>query len=130
MEGISSVAALSLLGAVLCLTVKKQTPELSVVLAAVCCGAAVLLAIRFLSPILDFLETLQGLVSLPDGILGPVLKTMGIAMLSTLCSTLCQDAGQKALAQAAELAGSVLAVYASLPLLQLLLTLLRELLGG
>ena len=57
---------------------------------------------------------------------GPVLRVVGIAVLVRILAALCRDAGQSALAAKVELAGTVLAFGAALPLLEQVLTFLTE----
>ena len=47
-----------------------------------------------------------------------------------IAAGVCADAGARGLEKAVELAGSLLAVYASLPLVSSVLDLLQDLLGG
>ena len=51
-----------------------------------------------------------------------VLKCVGIAVSAQLTRALCQDAGQAALAQMAELIGRLLVLLAALPLLRAVLS--------
>lgn len=57
-----------------------------------------------------------------------VLKCVGIAVSAQLTRALCQDAGQAALAQMAELIGRLLVLLAALPLLRAVLSEVLQLL--
>lgn len=46
-----------------------------------------------------------------------VFKVIGISFLATLCSEICRDAGENALAKHVELAGKVLILILSIPIL-------------
>ncbi len=46
-----------------------------------------------------------------------VLKVIGISFLATLCSEVCKDAGENALAKNIELAGKILILILSIPIL-------------
>lgn len=48
---------------------------------------------------------------------GPVVKTAGVAIVTRLSADFCKDAGEGGLASAVELAGTVLALSAVLPLM-------------
>ena len=99
--------------------------------AALCIVCAVLaLLIRKKSPEFAFLGTLQKLAGLDDAVMAPLLKTVGIGLLTQAACAFCQDAGQSSLAKTVELCGTFLAVYVSLPLAEAVLELLRKLIGG
>jgi len=67
---------------------------------------------------LDFAEILGDTAGLSPTLLAPVLKTVGIGILTRLASDICKDAGQSAIASTVELAGTVAALYIALPLMQ------------
>ena len=58
----------------------------------------------------------------------PLIKTVGIALLSRTGSDLCRDAGEGAIASVLETAGAVAAIAVSLPLFRAAWELLRALL--
>lgn len=47
----------------------------------------------------------------------PLLKTLGIAVVSKTCGDVCRDVGQSAMAGLVELAGTLSALLCALPLL-------------
>ena len=59
----------------------------------------------------------------------PLYKTVGIALVVRVGSSLCVDAGESALGKVVETAGAVCALAAALPLLRTVLELLMELMG-
>ena len=91
---------------------------------------ALLAAAELIAPVLSFLGTLQKLAGLDDAVMAPLLKTVGIGLLTQAACAVCQDAGQSSLAKTVELCGTFLAVYVSLPLAEAVLELLRKLIGG
>ena len=58
----------------------------------------------------------------------PVMKTVGIAIVTRLAADFCKDAQEGGLASAVELAGTALALSAALPLMSSVLDVLMELL--
>lgn len=130
MELIVRIAALCVVGAVLALVVRGRSPELAFCTAAASCAVCLLAAAEFLSPILTLAQTLQALTGLEAALLAPVLKTVGIGLLTQLAAAFCADAGEQALGRTVELCGTFLAVYASLPLANAVLELLKKLMGG
>jgi hypothetical protein len=85
-------------------------------------------ALGLLSPILSWVDRIQQQAGLGEDILGPVLKTMCIGVVTELGTGVCQDVGESALGKSLELVGSLGALYVLLPLLEGLLELVEGLL--
>ncbi|MCL2562716.1 MAG: stage III sporulation AC/AD family protein [Oscillospiraceae bacterium] len=118
MDLVIRAVILGVIGAVLSLVIKKNAPEIGLVLALAVALLVVSLGIELIAAILDFTETLQAAASLSPALIAPVLKTVGIGILTRLASDICKDAGQSAIASTVELAGTVAALYIALPLMQ------------
>ena len=122
-----SIAAAAILAAVCAMVVRRVVPELAILL-AVCAGALILLSCSgALEHVLDFLDKLAQLGGLSPQVLSPVLKTVGIGVVTRLAADFCRDAQEGALAGVVEMAGTVLALLAVLPLMNAVLELLAQL---
>ena len=73
-------------------------------------------------------DELGELIGLSPAVLAPVLKTVGIAILTRIAAELCRDAGEGGIAAAAETAGAAAAVLTALPLLRAVLSTITGLL--
>ena len=117
MSDIIKVAAAAIAAAVCAVVVRKQAPELGLVLAA-CAGAVILLycsgALRAAVELMDKLAEAGGLSA---QVVEPVMKTAGIAIVTRLAADFCRDAKEGGLASAVELAGTALALVTVLPLM-------------
>jgi len=109
---------LGVVGSVLCLVLKKNSPELGLMLALATALLVMGLGVELIGAIVHFAETLNDAAGLSPALLGPVLKTVGIGILTRLAADICKDAGQGAIASTVELAGTVAALYIALPLMQ------------
>ena len=109
-------AAFAVICALLCGLLRQQS-EGQALLLALAAGAALLVgALTIISPVLAFIERLAELSGLNSAVFAPVLKTAGIGLLTQFSAAFCKDAGQQALGKAAEVGGTILAVYTLLPL--------------
>ena len=116
--------------AVVCgVVVRKQAPEIALVL-TLCAAVAVLVAVSGeLGLIVGYIQRLAEAGGISQELIAPVMKTTGIAMLCKFTADFCRDAKENGLASAVELAGTVLGLVAAMPLLQGVLALLEELLS-
>lgn len=118
MDTAVKVAAVCLLGAVLALLLKKTSPDLALLLAVAVCVVVLALLGRGVETVVDFLGQLLERGGLSEELFTPLLKTVGIALVSRTGGALCRDAGQGAMAGLVELAGAFSAILVSLPLFQ------------
>ena len=113
---------------VLVLCVKKQAPELGMLLSAAGCVLAGLLLLARITPLLDLIRELGEKAGLEPAMTAPLLKVLGLGLLTTVSASVCADAGQSAMARLLELGGGLLCLLVSLPLLRAVLDLLEDLL--
>ena len=127
MSDMIRVAAAAVAAAVCAVVVRKQAPELSLVL-TVCAGAVILLycsgALTAAMELMDKLVTAGGL---SEQVVEPVVRTSGIAIVTRLAADFCRDAKEGGLASAVELAGTALALVTVLPLMSAVVDLLTGL---
>lgn len=116
MEYVIRTAAAAAAAAVLSLVVKKSNPELSLLLGLAAALLAVYDALRALRPAMDLLRELTERTALAPDIYIPVVKCLGIGVITQLGAGVCRDAGQSAAATGVELCGTAAAVLCTLPL--------------
>ncbi len=128
MSDVIKVAVAGIIAAVCALTIRKQTPELAILL-TICAGVLILMSCSgALASVTQFMDELVEVGGLSPGIVAPVMKVTGIAIITRLASNFCTDAKEGALAATVEAAGTVLALLVVLPLMSAVLDLLNELL--
>lgn len=126
--GILQLGAIGVAGTLCALTVRKQTPELALVLALVTGGLILYASTQALSQALALLEQLASVAGLSKELLIPLVKTVGISVLTRLSAQICKDGGMESVAAFLELAGSLAALAVAVPLLESVLSLLEGLL--
>lgn len=124
------ITALALVAVVLCVVIRENQKPLSVLLSLLACIGIMLLGIAILDPILEVFKKLVGFSGMEDEIISPMLKVAGVGLMTQVAAGICQDAGENALGKTVELCGTVLAMYAALPLLLAVLDLVESMMGG
>ena len=123
-------SATVLVAVVLILSLGSKGKEFGVLLGiGVCCMLA-LSAIGYLRPVMDFLEKLERVGGLDSGMLEILLKISGIGFISEIAVLICGDSGNASLGKGLQLLGSALILCLSLPVFEMLLELIENLLGG
>jgi stage III sporulation protein AD len=127
MEILIKAAVLGVVGALTALLIKRSNPELSLVLVL---GVAVVilgLGMELFSSVRELVDLAMETSGLSSAILAPVLKCVGIGVITKLATELCRDAGAGAVSSSVELAGAACALYVAMPLMKTLLRMIGEL---
>ena len=125
METVVKVVGLCLAAAVVAVLLRKDSPELGLLLAvgAVLLGGALLLdAAQDLAALGDELVALTGL---SPTLFLPLLKVTAIALIVRIGAALCADAGQSALGRVMDAAGAICALGCALPLVRAVIDLIQ-----
>lgn len=113
---IFQIACIAIVTTVLVLLLQSR-PELAMMV-GLAGGVLILLQVLpYIANIVQAIEEVAQLAGIEIQYIGIVLKATGIAVLITVCSAVCKDAGQTAIAAKLEIAGRVVILMLSLPVL-------------
>lgn len=125
---IYQVVAAGIIATVLSLTIKKDKPMFALLISI---AASILIFIMILpniSAVLDILKDMAGTIDTSIPYAAVLVKIIGVAYIAELGSQICADAGESAISSKIELAGKIIILTISSPiiftLLQQVLTLL------
>lgn len=128
MESIMQIAAIAVTAALCATVVKKQSPEIGAVLALMTGVLILLLSYPAIKSIKELMESLSETAGLAPAILTPVIKTVGIGIITKVAAELCRDAKESGVASFLETAGAALALVVCIPLVEAVLSMIGELL--
>ena len=127
MEIVLRAAAIGVVGSVLALLLKKNAPEMAL-LTILAAGLVVLyLSSGVCARITDAIREIAQNGGVASSYLAPVLKCVGIGLVTHLAAQVCRDAQQGSAASAVELCGTFCALYIALPLIESLLSMVGKL---
>ena len=128
MELLIKLFALCIVGAVLAMLLREQKQVLAyfVVLGLVLAALPPLLGSA--AEILSFFRVLMELSALPGEVFQPMLKTVAIALVTRIGTSLCKDAESDTAAALLEIGGTCCACLAALPLMEMVLEMLGQML--
>ena len=122
-----AVAAV-LLAVVLIWTLRRQ--EMGVLLGMAVCAMVMAVAMAYLGPVLELVETLQELGGLDGEMTSILLKSVGIGLVTEIAGLICADSGNASLGKSLQLLGTVAILWLSVPLFTSLLELIQEMMAG
>ena len=114
---ISKIIALGLVGTIFSVLLKKENPQIAMLVAVV---TGILIFLMLCTPLGNLLVLLRKTAEqagVGEGYFSVVLKVIGIAYLTQFGAQLCADAGEGAIASKIELAGKVLMMTVAAPVL-------------
>ena len=127
MEGIIKIAAIGIIGVLLSETVKECKKEFSVII-GLGTGIAIIWALfEDILRIKNLLSTMVTEAGINNMYVGVMVKAVIIAYISEFAVQLCNDAGEKAIGSKIELAGRLIVLGVSLPIMENLLSLILKL---
>ena len=128
MEAMAKLAAVGVTAVVLSAVLKKNTPELALLLALAAGLWMLTQAAAGLGAAVAMMRELAGQAGVSEVLLEPVVKAVALSILTKLTAEICKSAGEGGVAAFVETAGAALALLAALPLVRAVAQLMGELL--
>ena len=120
------IGAIAITAALCAVVLRQKTPDIGTALALVACVLLLFCTIPAFQEIRQALEEMADTAGISEVILVPVIKTVGIAIVTKLAAEVCRDAKENGIASFVELAGAAAAILLAIPLLNMVL----QLIGG
>jgi len=128
MDTVLKVSAVALTSVVLNAVLKRNTPELTILL-GVCAGMWILWSVADgFAAVRVLMSELIQISGLTEELIEPVVKTVVYSIVTRITAELCRSAGEGGTAAFVEIAGTVLALTAALPLIRAVTLLMTEML--
>ena len=117
MEVVIKVSALAVFGAIIIVSLRRTVPELSVTASVALLAVLVLGAAGALGRVVTLIYDLAAWASIDDKLVEPIVKTLGISIVSRLAADMCRESGVQSAASYVELVGGAVAVSFAIPLM-------------
>ncbi len=128
MTDILKLAAVAIISAICAVVVKKNVQELGLVLALTAGVLLLSYALGAIESARNLLDLLADTAGLEPAVLAPVIKTVGIAIVTRVSAEICRDAKEGGIAAFLETAGAACALFVALPLVRAVMDMVMGLL--
>ena len=128
MESIIKIAAIAIIAALCAVAVKKYTPELGLILSLIAGMIILFFSLDSIKDAVALMNKFSDMAKLSPAIVSPVIKTVGIAIITHIAAEICKDAKEGGLASFVEIAGAAGSLIVCMPLLETVLAMITELL--
>lgn len=116
-----------LISAILCMCVDRG---IGAVLAIAVCAMGMIVALEFARPILTLMQRMEAMADLSSEYGAVLYKVMGIGLTSEVAGMLCSDTGNSAMGKMLKLLSHILILWLSIPLIESILSIIQQILGG
>lgn len=118
---IIKIIGIGLTALIVIIVLKQYKPEFAIY-ASIVAGILILgLSLSSFSGIINLLKDISSRANINSKFLGIILKITGIAILTEFAVSICQDTGEKAIANKIDIGGKVIIMTISLPIISSLL---------
>ena len=128
MEAMAKLTAVGVTAVVLSAVLRKNTPELALLLALAAGLWMLALTAEGLGAVAALIQELADQAGLSEALLEPVMKAVALSILTKLTVEICRSAGEGGVAAFVEAAGAVVALTVALPLVRAVAQMMGELL--
>ncbi len=125
---IIKIIGIGLISLVSIIIIKQYRPEFGIYISIIAGIIIITLCLDKLSGIINILTTLSNKSGLNSEYLGILLKITGIAILTEFAISICNDAGETAIATKIDLGGKIIIISISIPIIVALLELIVKIL--
>lgn len=123
---IFKVIGFAIIALILIIIVKEQRKDIAILLSIIAGVFILMFAITKITPVIELLNTLAEKSGINTEFFKVILKVTAIAYLVEIAKSICQDSGENALGQKVEIAGKVVIIAISIPIITSLLNLLSD----
>jgi stage III sporulation protein AD len=121
MDDVLKVAAVAVAGAICAVVVKKSAQEVGIILALTAGVVILSAAMGAVEGVRGLMDDLAQTAGLSPAVLAPVIKTVGIALITRVAAEVCRDAKESGIAAFVEVSGAAMALFVAVPLLRAVL---------
>ena len=128
MEAYWKAAAIVILTIILGITLEKSQKDIAVALIITACCAVIMVALRYMSEVINFLWELAEATGNPNSFLNTLLKITGVALMTEFTGFISSDSGNSSLAKAMQFLGTSVILYLSIPIFEAFFSMIQEIL--
>ena len=129
MNGFLGACGAVFLAIILTVNLSGHRKDMAALLTLAVCVMVALVAVRYIRPILEFVEELEEIGGLDSDMIRILLKIVGIGILSEIAVPVCADAGNASVGKAVQFLAVMVILSLSIPLFRSLIQVLQEILG-
>lgn len=129
MEAFWKAGVIVILTVILGVTLHKTERDIAIVLSVAACCMVCIVALRYLSEVIDFLWKLGNNSAYQNPFVRRILKMAGVTLVTEIIGLISTDAGNSSLAKAMQILGTATILFLAVPLFEMFLSTIQEIIG-
>ena len=121
------IAVIGIVAVMLAVTIKKERPEIALVLSMAAGILIIMLVLGKLTAVIRLLELYSNNAGIGSSYLKILLKIIGIAYIAEFASQICKDAGETSISGKIDLASKIIIIVMGMPIITSVLDLITKL---
>lgn len=117
----------TLIATILYIILGKHGKDISVLLMIAVCTILAVMALQYITPVIDFVIELQNISKMDSKMLQIVLRAVGIGLITEFATLICTDAGNTSMSKGLQLLATGIILWLSLPLFTQIIDTIEEL---
>ena len=113
---------------IIVIILKQYRPEFTIYVSILAGALILILVLDELTGVVNLIQNIANKTSINSQFLGLLLKITGIAFLSEFAVSICQDAGENAIASKIEIGSKIIIIAMSIPIISSLLEIIIKIL--
>lgn len=118
---IVKIIGIGLIALIIIIILKQYKPEFAVYVSILAGVIILALSLSQISGVINLLKDISSRANVNSQFLGIILKITGIAILTEFAVSICQDSGEKSIANKIDIGGKAIIMTISLPIISSLL---------
>ncbi len=114
---IFQIVSIALIGVMLVQVIKGQSPHIATIITLMTCILILFSILPYILMIKDIINNISNYIDGEEIYVGIIFKIIGIAYIAEFASSICSDAGESAVAGKVELAGKMMILVVSSPII-------------
>ena len=115
------IIGIGLIALIVVIILRQYKPEYAIYISLIAGAFILALSLSQVSSIIHLLKDLSSRANINSQFLGIILKITGIAILTEFAVSICEDSGEKAIANKIDIGGKIMMITISLPIITSLL---------
>ena len=125
---IFKIAAIGIVCALLVVVIKEHRPEIAMLISVICGIIILFYVVNYITEAVSAFQLLMDKSNIDQNLLGAILKIVGIGYITEFSASICEDSGNKGIADKIQFGGKVLILIISIPLLNAVIDIILSLL--
>lgn len=118
---IVKIIGIGLIALIIIIILRQYKPEFAIYVSIIAGVFILLFSFSNISGVINLLKDISNRANINSKFLGIILKITGIAILTEFAVSICQDSGEKSIANKIDIGGKVIIITISLPIISSLL---------